>query len=312
MLENLNIFKTIKTLNENPIFIKEILQKQRGKSKDFKRTPGWAWYCLLLFISLTAILPTLGMPDKYTRSLDFAWVIILQVCLYGFRAGLKSSGLIVKEKENRTLDLLASTLITPEQIITGKFWFVFKSLALELTYIAPLYVMVGLLAKCPPISIFAGYVITLVNIAVCAINGLKHSAGSGSIREAKGITGNTIPCLFLWQFHTIIDLVIRQLFLSFFLPYGHKTYVIIVNNTLNFYLDNPFLLIIDPFSPFISYMFYAIQPDAVSVNPHPAMILLIPYIFLLYYALFRLDYKRTVIRLSTLMTGDKPKQEKKK
>jgi len=186
----------IKNLLENPIFLKDFNIRKRKENRKKIRIPGYLGYLAVLtvpmiIIGMFYIITNSGDPQKWDghlwdEYLKTAMVItvFLQLIYFVFKSITYSFPLFSQEREQRTYGGLISSMMSPKDILRGKFMVAFYPLFLEVTGFLPLFVGIGLLFKMTIAQIGAIYIISVIVILFFTLLGLYCSLTSASSAKA--------------------------------------------------------------------------------------------------------------------------------
>lgn len=185
----LSFLETIWALNRNPVFIKDQNIQKRIASHNKHVTSPWIGYLTILLLPMVII--SLMSITKFEVSIDimryiFVGTCHLQVIYFCYRSIIHSHDLIIKEKELNTYDNLMTTLMSPQEIVLGKFWQSFYPLAWEVTILFPLFAFIGLALGVTALKLVMTYVFTHIFIAFFSLIGLNLSSRSKSTYSARG------------------------------------------------------------------------------------------------------------------------------
>ncbi|MCE1248707.1 MAG: hypothetical protein LWY06_18865 [Firmicutes bacterium] len=183
------------SLFSNPVFINDIKIKQRKSSKVKLKLPDFTGYLVILMIpaAVGAIAESTNSSTFYAAfKSGFIAMCFLQVLVYCYRAAAYSSDAIAGERERRTFESLAVTVMSPLEIAKGKFWTTFFPLAREVTMLLPVFALIGVLAGVNWLTITLMYLLTLADIAFFAAVGLFHSSKAFSAMSARSGSMGTL------------------------------------------------------------------------------------------------------------------------
>jgi len=214
----------VKELLENPIFLKDFKIRKRKEDRKKIRIPGYMGYLAVLTLPLVVI-GTIFIVSSGTATHDWwrqfsqitmAITIFLQLFYFIFKSISNSFSLFSSEKELRTYGGLISSMLSPADILHGKFMVAFYPLFLEITGFFPLFMGIGLLFKLSIGKIFAIYIINVIVIFFFTLLGLYCSMTSNS--SSKSHSRAAFIAGFLLVGTLIIDSIIAALF-SGFIPF---------------------------------------------------------------------------------------------
>lgn len=182
----------LRSIFSNPIFIKDYnINKRRRKGKEIHIS---SFFLLVISLSLPFFL--LGLLIRFSgvgwehfcanySSIGLLVIAILQFIYFAYKSISCSFSLFSIEREHRTLDGLISTLLTPDDIILGKFMVAFFPLFLELTGYLPLMMSLGFLFCFSQLKILLIYFITLIFISFFTVLGLYCSLSTLNTQKAN-------------------------------------------------------------------------------------------------------------------------------
>ena len=214
------MIKFIKQLNNNPVFIKEMMAHERVNSRKKFRLPSWVGYFAILLLPL--VFTSLMFIGRSRLSINdmkstFMVVIVLQTLYFTYRGASHAWSLIAKERELKTLGNLLSTALSPKEIVLGKFWAAFYPLAKELTLLLPVFVGMGILLGVGIFPLLLVYIINLIYIAFFGMVGLYFSGRSKTVIQARNNSIRVIAGLIVGTFllATLITVVVFSIFGGF-------------------------------------------------------------------------------------------------
>lgn len=185
----------IRSFNQNPIYIKDQQIKRRLISRKKLAIPPWIGYITILLLPLI-IYALFIIKDHAFRIEDMRNIFIatcfIQVMYFCYRGVSHSYNLITREKEMRTYGNLISTMMSPREIVKGKFWMSFYPLAKELTIFFPLFFFIGFVLKVSVQSLIMIYLFCLVHIGFLSIVGLFFSARNRDSMSARSSAIGTL------------------------------------------------------------------------------------------------------------------------
>lgn len=182
----------LRSIFSNPIFIKDYnINKRRRKGKEIHIS---SFFLLVISLSLPFFL--LGLLIRFSgvgwehfcanySSIGLLVIAILQFIYFAYKSISCSFSLFSIEREHRTLDGLISTLLTPDDIILGKFMVAFFPLFLELTGFLPLLMSLGFLFCLSQLKILLIYFMTLLFIHFFTVLGLYCSLSTLNTQRAN-------------------------------------------------------------------------------------------------------------------------------
>jgi len=214
----------VKTLKKLPCEI----NKEGNTLKSIHKIylPYWLSYTSVLFLFLLSILIAKYKYDYEFPPAFFLILSILQTIYFCLKAVNISAPLIIREKEQRTLESIITTPLTPQTILEGKFWAVFNHLTSELTAGLPFYVITGLfIEEFSFLRLIMIYFLTAGQIAFFTITALWCSGQAKNSKDAFVSANSLAGFIFL---SPIIILIIMSkihiypgsytIFLSLILP----------------------------------------------------------------------------------------------
>ncbi|MCE1248706.1 MAG: ABC transporter permease [Firmicutes bacterium] len=201
----------IKKLLKNPVYIKDLCQWAKNEKSHFQNRMKTVYLAAIILIIISGATGAVSFSGTM-----FVYFVIFQIFFYTYRACIQAGGLIIREKESGTLDCLFSTMLTTDDIIIGKFMFVFYPLFIELTWFFPLFMIGGIVCNISILPMFLIYFITLANIAAGIVFGLKASVCADSFSNAKKAADSLTIVFLAYQFYYFINLAIIHIFLLYF------------------------------------------------------------------------------------------------
>ncbi|MCD4783253.1 MAG: hypothetical protein K8T10_05395 [Candidatus Eremiobacteraeota bacterium] len=185
----------IKSFNQNPIYIKDQQIQKRLTSRNKLSIPPWLGYLTILLLPLIMYsLFSIKHPSFDVKDMRSIFIVtcFLQVIYFCYRGVSHSYNLITHEKEMKTYGNLISTMMSPREIVKGKFWMSFYPLAKELTIFFPLFFFIGFLLKVSIQSLIMIYIFGLIQIGFLSIVGLFFSARSRDSMSARSSAIGTL------------------------------------------------------------------------------------------------------------------------
>ena len=179
-------------LNENPVYIREMLFFGRKQRKNYEVTAYGVMYLVLMLVPISSLLifnhfNFFSLCNSPLKPEDFrgifAGMLFLQ-CVCFFLLGLNSHNLFTREREAKTFDNLISTVIRSEDTVMGKFWAVFRLPATILTIYLPVIMFIGLMVKISIPGLILFYLFSMVLCALSSMLGLYFSITSHNTKEA--------------------------------------------------------------------------------------------------------------------------------
>lgn len=115
-----------KIITENPVILKELRGRMRGK-RSFIALTVYLVLISLFIGGIYALLETQGSSARYDPSFRqnvgkviFSSVVLFEFLLIGFIGPSLTAGAITSERERRTFDLLRTTLLSARALVFGK------------------------------------------------------------------------------------------------------------------------------------------------------------------------------------------------
>lgn len=182
------MLRFLDNLNNNPIYLKEIKVRERLNSRRKFQVPACTGYiAILLFPIAMAIILSLTAQQLTPDNLKsvFMITVFLQVLYFIFRGGSHAWGLISGEKEMKTYENLISTVMSPDEIVQGKFQAVFFPLSKELTLLFPVFAAIGILLQIQLFFLVQVYLQTLFLMALFTMVGIYFSNKEKTTAEAR-------------------------------------------------------------------------------------------------------------------------------
>jgi len=213
----IDMFEAIRALNQNPIFAKEQQVHRRIHSQKKFAMPSWTGYLsiLLLPVLLGFLLNLIKVLTPDDIKYFFIGSIVLQVLYYCYRGLSHSWNLIAREREMKSYDSLISTVMSPNEIVKGKFWSSFYPLALEIIALLPVFLLTGLLLRIKVLCLAFTFIFTILFAAFFSMAGLYFSARANNTVQARN---NSIRLLAFMSIGTIIASFFISLFITLMTP----------------------------------------------------------------------------------------------
>ncbi len=208
------MFDFIKEINNNPIYLKEKIIRERGKKKRRFPIPEWTGYLAILLMPLFFLMAF----NKWNYNIlnegikvTFGITCYLQILYFCYRALSTSFSLIVKEKEQRTFTGIITTPVTAEEIMRGKFFSAFCPVVKELTILLPLFLLLGMFAKLTILKLLGVYFLSLGYIIFIITGGLWASTRARNSQTAHSWTGGIIGFMLLgtYVFAMLMNVFVR-------------------------------------------------------------------------------------------------------
>ena len=159
----------VKKLRINPVLLKELKVKMRGKRAVFLI----GGYNLILTLLTIFIIKT-TMQNNYSMRVDpnnifatYAFMAVMQFGLISLIAPALTAGAISGEREKQTLDILMSTTLRHGSIITGKLFASLSHIILLIISSIPIFSIIflyGLIGVKELVQLFAFYVVIAVTL----------------------------------------------------------------------------------------------------------------------------------------------------
>jgi len=173
----------VKTLKKLPCETKKEGNTLKSTHKFY--LPYWLSYTSVLFLFLLSVLTAKYKYGYEFHPIFFLILTILQTIYFCLKAINISAPLIIREKEQRTMESIITTPLTPQTILEGKFWAVFNHLTSELTAGLPLYVITGLfIEEFSFLRLIMIYFLTAGQIAFFTITALWCSGQAKNSKDA--------------------------------------------------------------------------------------------------------------------------------
>lgn len=254
------IIETVSNLFSNPVYIKDTVIRARQQKKVRFRLPEGVGYLTLLMVP-----PIIGAVSyqinksgfQETMKYTFAAICVLQVLIFCYRASIQASETVAGEKERRTFESLATTIMPPLEIAKGKYWSVFYPLARELTILLPVFTLIGLLSGFGIDNVLLIYLLTILDTAFFASTGLYHSTKSFNTTGARsGAIGTLVFMIIGVHFAgsiigALLMGIIGGIAMNFAAPMGYDHGSILLMT-----LPNTIISSLNPLSPAWSVFFF--------------------------------------------------------
>jgi hypothetical protein len=180
--------KIFSSLFDNPVFIKDTLVRNKIKSRIKLKLPDYTGYFVILMLPIAiAIIAHSTKSSTFFEALKPGFILasVIQALYFSYKAATHSSDSIAGEKEKRTFENLAATIMSPLEIVKGKYWTTFYPLACELLLLSPLYFIIGIIAKISIISLITVFLLTMAYIAFFTAVGVYHSSKTYNTSAAR-------------------------------------------------------------------------------------------------------------------------------
>ena len=167
------------TLRQNPVTLKELRSRMRGRRAFVVLTVYLLFMSLFLALIYLAYLSTSGPGGSGARDagkIMFTAVLGMQIFLVIFIAPAFTASAISGEKERQTYDLLRTTLLSPSAFVLGKLLSALSYVVLLILASIPLQSISFLLGGLSPEELIISQILILVAAATFALYGLYCSA----------------------------------------------------------------------------------------------------------------------------------------
>ena len=154
----------------------------------------------------------------------FMTIMITQICLISFAAPALTASCITGEKERRSFDLLATSLIGPWGLAIGKLLSALAHVGVLIVSSVPLVTVCFLFGGISPTEVAEGYLVLVATTAMYTIAGLYWSSRLKTTTLAVGATYGIVVFLSVGTY-----LLIFLLMLVFHMDDDRAIYVMIVN-----------------------------------------------------------------------------------
>lgn len=154
----------------------------------------------------------------------FITIMIAQLCLVSFAAPALTASCITGEKERRSFDLLATSLIGPWGLAIGKLLSALTHVGILILSSVPLVTVCFLFGGISPIEVAEGYLVLVATTMMYTIAGLYWSS---RLRTTTLAVGATYGIVFLFSVGTYLIAIL--LMLAFQMRDERAFYVMIVN-----------------------------------------------------------------------------------
>lgn len=167
------------TLRQNPVTLKELRSRMRGRRAFVVLTIYLLFMSLFLALIYLAYLTTTGPGGSGARDagkIMFTAVLGMQIFLVIFIAPAFTASAITGEKEHQTYDLLRTTLLSPSAFILGKLLSALSYVILLILASVPLQSISFLLGGLSPEELLISQLLILIAAVTFALFGLYCSA----------------------------------------------------------------------------------------------------------------------------------------
>ncbi|MFZ0544314.1 MAG: hypothetical protein WAM60_02680 [Candidatus Promineifilaceae bacterium] len=179
-----NIFQSfgrkIRTLSENPVTVKELRGRMRGRKAFIVLTLHVAVMSVivsLIYISFAvASSNPFGPQTQDAGKAVFAAIVLLQAIMVLFIGPAATAGAISGEKERQTYDILRTTLLTAEEFVGGKLLSALSYVLLLVIASIPLQSIAFLLGGVGLSELIIAQLLIIVSAVAYALLGLFFSS----------------------------------------------------------------------------------------------------------------------------------------
>lgn len=177
-------------LFDNPVSRKEL----HGRMRDYRTFILITIYLGLIGMVIGYIYYSQGTSYSYSRFNPsaradlgkniFYALILIELVLINFISPGLTAGAITSEREHRTFDLLKTTLLTPRELVLGKFWPAFVYILLLIFTTLPIQGIASILGGIGlPELVISTLILTATGALLCALgiflsSGLKRTAAA--------------------------------------------------------------------------------------------------------------------------------------
>ena len=209
----------LQSLFDNPVFLKDnIINIRRNLNMSPKERKKQRKNTILFFVIIILINWRLIAAIAFNRGENLHYLFHTMTVLISFiimKRTLFASYFLNSEKTKGTYDNLVSTMLSPGEIVTGKFWFTLYPALRNITLYYPLIFILGIFAKIPIPGLFALYILIVAAGAYFTIAGL-YSAFPPSKEDtiiSKALYHLNIPLFFVSLFLSgfVVDTICRSL-----------------------------------------------------------------------------------------------------
>lgn len=189
---------------DNPVITKELRSRMRG-SRAY-----WVLFAYLIILSIALFLSYLswwnqhnagndmGASTSFTAGRQFFIVLFcVQALLISLIMPALTSGSISIEREQRTFELLRSTILPTRSIVVGKLFSSLSFVGLLLTASLPLISICFLLGGVSPDQVGVTYLLLLLDAFVYGAVGLAWSASAGGTATATAMSYASLFAYFI-------------------------------------------------------------------------------------------------------------------
>ncbi|MDQ7821697.1 MAG: hypothetical protein RDV48_02765 [Candidatus Eremiobacteraeota bacterium] len=183
-------------LKDNPIYFKESRGLSRNRNLLFQNVANAVVYPLIL-VAPFLIVAFITLADINGGTRDFARRLteILKGCFY-FSAGIQFFYVLIasanatqfaftREKEQKTYDSLICSLMTPQEILTGKLFTALYPVIGTLVLYSPLFFIMGLLSGAALEGLIVVFLFSIAFSLFCGVVSLYSSALAPTGQKAQ-------------------------------------------------------------------------------------------------------------------------------
>lgn len=185
-------FRRLRALLQNPITVKELRSRMRGRRAFVVLTVYLALMSAFISLIYLAYAETSGGPygadPRLAGKVVFTAVLGAQVFLVIFIAPAFTAGAISGEKERQTYDLLRTTLLTATSFVAGKLFSALSYVYLLILAAVPLQSIAFLLGGVSPLEVILSQILLLVAAVTFALFGLFASSRMKTTLAASVVT----------------------------------------------------------------------------------------------------------------------------
>ena len=198
-------------IRNNPVFILETTvfdRRSRGVGLLFNKKlhPLKKVMIFIAFSVFFAFISKSSQASPLLRFISLPGMVILfmYLCTLSFYTGVK---IIEKDQDNKTYEDLLSTLLSPGEIVKGKFWAAFLPLAAMITDFFILFLVMNLVLKYSLLPLILRFMVLYMFSGLLVIFGMKYAVEPkvGEVRRKKHLG-------LLWSFISISLIIIIVLF----------------------------------------------------------------------------------------------------
>lgn len=174
--------RQVAAMYENPVLLKDnIINNRRYYAlAPVRKKRGWKDLLLAYSASIPIFLYGIFLLSQTKETAHYLFVLIFSWILINFSVSSLSSGDSIKrEKIAGTWDNLVSSLLTPEDIFWGKFWFSFFYRAQRIYRWFPVFLIAGVLCKVTIPGVILFFILTFTLGASFTVSGLYDALKEG-------------------------------------------------------------------------------------------------------------------------------------